>query len=289
MIAIHFEEKLDCHKLYQELTHYVHKYQPYGLGADIQVHDAGTLFVHYEDRHVSFYDSFHPLLASLLTDFVINSKEEEWLLSIIETMFYFTDHEEQYQILSIAKRILDGDIDDLPDIELFFNRKEFIYQAFATNLEQETSFYYEPFLTFRLREYGELLIDCVEMAIDEYMLEQDYQHMLENYRQHLRNTPAKVSRVYIVHDQVFTLYDDRFRELTRDEILFYLEEDLIFEEGMDVQDMLISPLVSMVPTEVHLFTNEPENGLIASIQSIFEERLHLYPLKDQVDKKCEPT
>ncbi|MCM2675249.1 putative sporulation protein YtxC [Alkalicoccobacillus plakortidis] len=289
MIAIHFEEKVDCRKLYHELTHYVEKYQPYGLGADIKVNEDGILYVSYQDVKVSFYDSFHPLLASLLTEFVINSKEEEWLLSIIESMFYFTDKEEQYQILSIAKLILEGDKQDLPDIQLFFNRKEFIYRAFATNIEQETSFYYEPFLTFRLREYGELLIDCVEMAIDEYMLEQDYQNMLENYRQHLRKTPPKVSHLYVVHDEVFTLYDSQFRELTKEEILFYLEEELIFEEGVDVQDMMISPLVSMVPAEVHVFTDEPENGVVLSIQSIFEERLHIYPLKEQIDKKHEPT
>ncbi|MDQ0208080.1 putative sporulation protein YtxC [Alkalicoccobacillus murimartini] len=289
MIAIHFEEKLDCRNLYDEIKDYVQRFQPYGLGVEIKVDEEGVLYVHYQDVQVSFYDSFHPLLASILTEYVIDSKEEEWLLSIIETMFYFTDKEEQFQILSIAKLILDGDRQDLPDIQLFFNRKEFIYRAFATHIEQETSFYYEPFLTFRLREYGELLIDCVEMAIDEYMLEQDYQTMLENYRQHLRKAPSKVNHLYIVHDQVFTIYDSQFRELTKEEILFYLEEDLIFEEGLDVQDMMISPLVSMVPAEVHVFTDEPENGVILSIQSIFEERLHIYPLREQSEKKHEPT
>ena len=156
----------------------------------------------------------------------MNSKEEEWLLSIIEQMFYFTDQDEQHQILAIAKSVLDGERTDLPDIQMFFNRKDFIYQAFAANIEEDTSFYYEPFLTFRLREYGELLIDCVEMAIDEYMLEQDYQNMLENCRQHLRKTVPKNEYLYIVHDESFTIYDHQFRELTREEIMYLLKRSL---------------------------------------------------------------
>ncbi|TSB48018.1 putative sporulation protein YtxC [Alkalicoccobacillus porphyridii] len=289
MIAIHFEEKLDCSKLYQELANYVQKYQPLGLGVDLELENEAVLYVKYEDVQVSFYDSFHPLLASVLTEFVVNSKEEEWLLTIIEQMFYFTDQDEQHQILSIAKAVLEGERSDLPDIQMFFNRKEFIYQAFAANIEEDTSFYYEPFLTFRLREYGELLIDCVEMAIDEYMLEQDYQNMLENCRQHLRKTTPKVNCLYIVHEDTFTIYDQQFRELTKEEILYYLEEELVFEEGADLQDIMISPLVSMAPKTIHLFTDSPENGIVLSVQAIFEERLHIYPLKEHSQKNHKPT
>ncbi|WP_332629109.1 putative sporulation protein YtxC [Halalkalibacter flavus] len=279
MIAIHFEESYDCKQLYSQLTAYIQKYAEYGLGGAVRAEGEDTIILNYEHKHIDFYDSFHPLLASVLTDYVISSKEDEWLLDIIETMFYFHDEEEQEQILTIARSILEGDRNDLPQMKSFFNRREFIYQAFSTHLEEDTTFYYEPFLTFRLRDYGEILIDCVEMAIDEYMLEQEYQNMIEDFRQFVQFKRPKLEMVYIVHDETFTFYDEHFRRMTREELLFHLQDDLVFEQEVDIEDMVISPLVSMVPRLVHVFSDDPDHGVILSIQAIFQERMKLYPLK----------
>lgn len=279
MIAIHFEQEHDCKQLLEQLQAYICKYANYGLGGAVKAEGDDTILLNYEHNEINFYDSFHPLLASVLTDYVISTKEEEWLLDIIETMFYFKDVEEQKQILAMATSILEGDREDLPQMKPFFNRRAYIYDAFAKHLEEETTFYYEPFLTFRLRDYGEILIDCVEMAIDEYMLEQEYQNMIEEFRQHVQMNRAKIDVLYIVHNEHFTFYDEHFRKLTREEILFYLQDDLIFEQEVEVDDMVISPLVSMAPGVVHVFTDDPDHGVVLSIQSIFQERLKLYPLK----------
>jgi putative sporulation protein YtxC len=254
------------------------KYAKFGLGGVVESTGTSTILVNYENNYVNFYDSFHPLLTSVLTEHVISTREEEWLLDIIETMFYFTDKEEQQQILTIARSILEGDRTDLPSLKPFFNRHSFIYEAFAKSIEENTTFYYEPFLTFRLRDYGEMLIDCVEIAIDEYMLEQEYQNMIEDYRQYVQYKKPKMDLLYIVHDGTFSFFDKHFRRVTREEILFHLQEELVFEE-VDTEEMVISPLVSMVPNIIHVFSDEEDHGVILSIQAIFQERMKLYPLK----------
>lgn len=280
MIAIHFEQVHDCKQLFVQLKAYIQKYAAYGLGGAVSVEGDDTILLNYEHSHVNFYDSFHPLLTSVLTDYVISTNEDDWLLDIIETMFYFTDEEEQQQILTIARSILEGDRSDLPSLKSFINRRNYIYHAFAKHLEEETTFYYEPFLTFRLRDYGEMLIDCVEIAIDEYMLEQEYQNMIEDYRQYVGCKPAKLDLVHLVHDGAFTFYDEHFRLMTKQEILFHLQDDLVFEQEVDIEEMVISPLVSMVPRVVHVFSDYPDHGVIMSLQAIFQERMKLYPLKD---------
>ncbi|WP_227521916.1 putative sporulation protein YtxC [Bacillus solitudinis] len=279
LISIHFEEEYDCRQLFEQLRGYMRKYAPLGLDGVVESSGGSTILVNYKNDYVDFYDSFHPLLTSVLTEHVINTKEEEWLLDIIETLFYFTDREEQKQILTIARSILEGDRTDLPSLLPFFNRHSFIYDAFSKHLEEETSFYYEPFLIFRLRDYGEMLIDCVEIAIDEYMLEQEYQNMIEDYRQYIQYKKPKMDLLYIVHDQHFSFYDAHFRRLTREEILFHLQEELVFEQEVEIEEMVISPLVSMVPRMIHVFSDDEEHGVIVSIQAIFQERMKLFPLK----------
>ncbi|MED1563888.1 putative sporulation protein YtxC [Alkalihalobacillus alcalophilus] len=286
LIAIHFEEEQHCQQLFQQLREYFKKFSHVGLEASVALDGNETIHLHYHNKYVSFYDSFHPFVTSVLTDYVIRSKEEEWILDIIESVFFFHDEEEQQQILAIAKSILEGDRDDLPALLPFFDRHEHIYQAFANSLDEETTFYYEPFLTFRLKSYGEMLIDCVEMAIDEYMLEQEYQNMIESFRQFIQNEQAKYELIYVVHDnQKFTFYDSTFRKVTQEEILFYLEVDLIFEQGLNVEEMVISPLVSLVPKKVKVFSDHSDDGVILSLQAIFQERLQVYRLFDFMNEK----
>ncbi|GAF67047.1 hypothetical protein BTS2_3955 [Bacillus sp. TS-2] len=280
LIAIHFEEEQHCKQLYYQLQSYFTKFSKVGLEAKVALNGGESIQLQYLNEHVNFYDSFHPLITSVLTDYVIGSKEEEWILDIIENIFYFRNQEEKEQILTIALSILEGDREDLPAMFPYFDRFSYIYQTFAQSLEEGTTFYYEPFLTFRLKEYGELLIDCVEMAIDEYMLEQEYQNMIENFRYYLKNTPAKYERIYVLHDRNFTFYDSNFRKITQEEILFYLEVDLIFEHGLNIEEMVISPLVSLVPKEVKLFTEDPDDGVNVSLQAIFQEGLKVLPLQN---------
>lgn len=121
------------------------KYAAFDLGAKVEASGKETLVVKYENERVDFYDSFHSLLASVLTEHVIQTKEEEWLLDIIETMFYFHIEEEQQQILTIARSILEGDRKDLPSLRNFFDRYAHIYDAFAKNIDPDTTFYYERF------------------------------------------------------------------------------------------------------------------------------------------------
>ncbi|BAB06861.1 putative sporulation protein YtxC [Halalkalibacterium halodurans] len=280
MISIHFEKAHDCHQLFQQLQGYLTKYAELGLKGGIEAGGDETLYVNYENQYVNFYDSFQPLLASIFTDYVISTKEEEWLLDIIENMFYFTDEEEKEQIVAIARSILEGDLEDMPSLSMFTNRREYIYQAFSKHIEENMTFYYDPFLTFRLREYGELLIDCVELAIDEYMMEQEYQSMVETLRQFIHSRIPKRGVIYAVYDERFHFYDEHFRLISTDEIVYDLKEELVFEHGLSVEEMVISPLVSMLPETVKVFTNDEEHGVILTLQAIFQERLKVFPLKD---------
>ncbi|WP_231686812.1 putative sporulation protein YtxC [Bacillus sp. JCM 19034] len=279
LIAIHFEEGEDCKALYTQLEHYFQKFSMIGLGGTIKIEDKSSLLIEYDRKDVDFYESFHPFLSSVLTDFVIESHEDEWLHDIVETMFYFQDEEEKRQIVSIAHAILEGDRTDLPKVNELLNRRAVIYEAFASHLDENTDFHYEPFLTFRLRDYGECLIDCVELAIDEYMLEQEYQNMIEGLRKYVNEHQPKMDSVYLIHNKSFTFLDEQFRKMTKDELLFYLNNDIVFEQEVEIEEMVISPLVSMLPKSVYIFSDNPDHGIIISIQSIFQERLHVYPLK----------
>ncbi|UOE93400.1 putative sporulation protein YtxC [Alkalihalobacillus sp. LMS39] len=276
MISIHFESQDDCQIIYSKLKRHMELFEQLGGVGTISCEGLSKILIEYNDTSSSFYDSFHPLLVSIFTNHVIDTKEEEWLCEIIETLFYFSDHEEQKQISMIAKEILEGDREDIPSVSKFFNRDALLYKAFSRGFDRDTIFYYEPFLTFRLKEYGEMLIDCVEVAIDEYLLEQEYQNIVEGLRYYLQSVKPKRKVIHLVHDQKFLFYNEQFQKMTRREKKRLLENDLVYEGEIDIDDMVVSPLVSMSPEQVHIYTDEIDNDVVLTIQTIFQERVSIH-------------
>lgn len=274
MISIHFQEQIDCEILFKQLKSYLEKYIKFGLRGRVECTDQHVMTIYYENNEVNFYESFHPLLVNVFTKHIISLKEEEWLLDIIESIFYFKDHEEQVQILSIARSIMEGDHEDIPRIKNRYSREESIYQAFSSFLVEEASFYYESFLKFRLKSYFEYLVETVEIAIDEYMLEQEYQQMVENFRLYIKESRPVIQQLHVVVDHdTFFIYNDRYQLLEPKEIEKYYNESLKFEEGLRIEQMIISPLVSFAPQKLTIYTDDMDHGIVQTIQSIFEERV----------------
>lgn len=253
----------------------------FGIKVYVSSEKNEKIFIDYQKDLVNFYESLHPLLVSILTNHVIATCEEKWLYDIIREVFYYQDQEEIEQIIAIARSILEGDRKDIPSLKPFFERSRYIYEAFAKGIDDNTTFYYDPFLTFRLKHYGELLINCVEMAIDEYLLEQEYQNLIDSFRKYIHSTEHRVSKIFLVHqNKQFDFYNDRFEKLSNEAKQQYLKKELIFEEDVPISEMVISPLVSLNPQEIIIFTDSQEDGVIYSIQTIFEERVKVMPLHD---------
>ncbi|WP_078555447.1 putative sporulation protein YtxC [Bacillus alkalicellulosilyticus] len=276
MISIHFESHQDCQEIYSKLKSYMEMFLQIGLREITMDEKCELIQIDYDVEEKSFCDSFQPWLVSVLSEHVVTTREEQWLKEIIATIFYFSDEEEQKQILSIARSILEGDRNDLPAVSEHFSREHFLYEAFSNGIDIDTVFYYEPFLTFRLKEYGEMLIDCVEVAIDEYLLEQEYQNIVEGLRYYLQKSPTKQKIIHLVQEGNFHFYNEQLQEISREQKLYMLDKDLVYEGDLDIDEMVISPLVSMVPEQVHIYTDEIDNDVIVTIQTIFQERAFVH-------------
>lgn len=280
LLSIHFESQHDCVQIYEQLINYLQKYKDFGVNVNINQQENETIIqINYEDSSVNFYDSFHPLLVSVLTNHVISTREEGWLVEIIENVFYFKDEEEQNQILTIARSILAGDREEIPNHKQYLQKEHYIYEAFAKGIDEETVFYYDPFLTFRLKKYGEMLIECVQLAIDEYFLEQEYQNLIEGLRFYLKTMPTKIKVVHLVYSNKFTFYNDQYRVISREERTLYLDEKIVFEGNLDIDEIVVSPLVSMNPEVVFIYVDDEhrDHAVIVTLQAVFQEKLKILP------------
>lgn len=276
MITIQFREKKDAVLLYQLLKEHNHP--------NTALVDANIIYEPEVLVKIKIMESFDSIISTViipvLMKYIIKIVEVKWMKEMIGTMFYFTDLEEQRQIMSIARSIIDGEKLELPlmpHLNEHFPREKMIENALQDFLTTSVSFSFESFLQFRLKEYRFRLVQYIEAAIDEYKLEQEYQNFVENLRRYVYNKESLMEIIHLVYEEDFSFFDRNLNKISSEQLTYLIDEQLIKIEDIDTDSLVIAPLISIAPKTIYLYTETLDHGLIQTIQNIFLERVELRP------------
>lgn len=227
-------------------------------------------------------------LSQTFAAYVIETEEERRILKILRERFFFTDPEEQAQILTLVRSFLDGEKEEIPALCKLPSRTNVLIGAFYDFLRPNIRFCFESFLTFRLKKYNELLERYVEAAIDEYKLEQEYQTFVECLRNQIKNRLTQIKVVYVVCDDETNLYDDTLSPIKMDTNHFRIA--VRRETGLECAPSALTTLIELAPERVIVFSDRSDRGIVLTLQNVFQERLTMKGLKDfyQLRKRDDP-
>ncbi|MEH7303769.1 sporulation protein YtxC [Neobacillus drentensis] len=267
MAEIIFQSKLDAEKYYDHLL----KYLP-------NINDKETILL-IEDRYiVKIIGSFLSIEISSIVkhafyEFITNIKRDDWFREILKNQYFYDDLEEQQQIIEIIYSILEGQREDLTVFLKDSNEETNIKAAIEYIFQDNISFSFDSFLKFRLRPYLQSLESYVEIAIDEYKLEQEYQIFVQMLREFLLKREPKIDLLHLLFDEEITFYNDQFVEMKRAELTRLIDRKLLVNHPVYVDSASIAPLLSIAPTTIFLYTKDPDEPLVRTIKNIFEERV----------------
>jgi putative sporulation protein YtxC len=192
--------------------------------------------------------------------------------------FFFLDPLERRQIIEMAEMILKGKRKDVPVKVALSEEEKLIEETLDEWLANRQPLSLKALAAFRLKDYFKKLDLLIETAIDEYKLEQEYQSFIQCLREYLNGRTPKMEKIYLSHDEGFRLFDGEGRELKRSDLQRLLDRKLLVNFPVYVDSMILAPLLSIAPERILLFTADPEQGIVQTIKSIFEEKLTVYPL-----------
>jgi putative sporulation protein YtxC len=224
--------------------------------------------------------SLEQLVIPGLVQFIIDHKEHQIMLTIIEENYYFLEAEEQQQIIHIAQSIIEGERTEIPRVQKFSPRDDILKEALEQFLRPDLYFSFTSFQKFRLHEYTARLRVYVEVAIEEYKLEQEYQNFIQSLRDYLTDRDSVIEIISIVHDNGYFVYNANKEELTNTELKTYIDQTFVYQHPMYIDSHLLAPIVSMAPDWISLYTNDPFDGMVQTIQNIFQERVSIHSLND---------
>ncbi|MCM2531444.1 putative sporulation protein YtxC [Neobacillus pocheonensis] len=267
MAEIIFQSKMDAIRFYDHLL----KCLSYN-------HEKNEILL-YEDRNiVKIYEGYLSERVLKKTkeafyEFIIKIKQDDWLRNILKEHYFYEDPEEQQQIMEIIYSIHEGQREDLASFLKEVSEEPNIRAAIEQIFQENVSFSFDSFLRFRLRSYIQKLESYVELSIDEYKMEQEYQMFVQTLREFLVNREPKMEILHLLFDEEITFYTDDFEEIKRGELIKMIDRKLLVNHPVYVDSASIAPLLSLAPTTIFLYAKNPEEPLIRTIKNIFEERV----------------
>jgi putative sporulation protein YtxC len=156
--------------------------------------------------------------------------------------------------------------------------------TFAAYLKENSFVHLEGFIRFRLRDYDAELKEAAETAMEERLMERQYEEFVTLLQSMVAWQEVRVPAVHVMHagGHAFRLLDEKMRPLERDgeEVPFLLEEepeDGIIADEQEEESLLVSRLLAASPRHLYIHTAEPDAQVIRTLMGIFGERAALCP------------
>ncbi|UOY94262.1 putative sporulation protein YtxC [Ectobacillus sp. JY-23] len=260
MIEIRFEETSDAKILYEQM-------KAKSFYIDMVLREQSII--------VSLAADTQDFLVRELVEFIVRTKEMKWMDEILAQSFFYGDEEERNHILHIADELMRGS-----NAVWSHESKQDCYQLLHASLQDiiqaDLSFSFASYVRFRLRVYFAELHRFVEMAIDEYKLEQEYQSFVEALRQQLGSRKSRLSCLHLVFHDSFVFYDDKGHRLNQERLVKYIDSNILKNQDLYVDANVIAPLLSIAPKTIHLYTAHADHNMVVTIRNVFQERVKLY-------------
>ncbi|WP_019242867.1 MULTISPECIES: sporulation protein YtxC [Bacillus] len=285
MVHIYFETKEQAERIMHifsqqfknnDLLSYINYYQ----------NDSISLVVE-EDNYVKLLEITREAILSFIRDDLFL----QWLLKIVREKFYFSDKEECDQIVEMAVSVMQ---EDKRKNEAFWNElRQKIDHSLAVIFERKVSLSFPSFLKFRMKGVMNYLLDYVEIAIDEYKMEQEFQHFLHKLRAFMLSKSPSMEELHLVHQKDFKFYNEFFSELEKEEVKQFIDRKLFYDYPMYIDSHVLAPLISIAPRNLYIYCDQDDYPLIITIQRIFEERVQILPIarfeSNKIDAQMKST
>jgi putative sporulation protein YtxC len=226
------------------------------------------------------------ILARAIADYIIAQKELGLLRSLIYNEFSYQNELEINKIIRYCNQMLNNEDDSLYVADHGKNRRALtISNEIKQFFKKNNNLNLEGFLHFRLKEYKEELREVVEYAVDEFIMDKQYQEFIALLKYFVFIQEAKIPVVHLMHKggHEFVLFNEQMTpmDMKATEDSFKIE---ILDQEFNFEDLVVSTLISIAPQEIHIHTREPEVQVIQTIMQIFENRVQIC----EYCRQCKP-
>lgn len=215
--------------------------------------------IHYVGTNI--YD-FMNFISELISDTILEFYEDKILNRIINTnYFYFDDYE---------KKIIFDNCKEYCKIENC-DKKETLYFEIEKYIEENKSVVLDGIINFRIKEYIKILDNIVDMSVNQYIIEKEYNEFINLLKVYINTTPTEVNQIHLIYmngESILLDEDKNIVSLSENILNAKYLSDITFSSN----DFALNTLLSMLPKKLEIHMIDEEDEFINTLKLIFENR-----------------
>lgn len=208
-------------------------------------------------------------IANAVAEWIAEEREKTLIGQIVQNEY---DHYDALEIRQIQQYCLQIMLETGQHADAANRRKQKIAEAVLHCFDEYSDLHLDGMIRFRMQAYMEELKELVDYAVDEFVMDKQYQEFITLLKYFVFVQEAKIPTVHLIHrgDYAFTLLDERLHPIETKQmegvVLEMLDQDLNYE------DMIVSTLITVSPQTIFIHTQEWDMQVIRTIRQIFEDR-----------------
>lgn len=223
---------------------------------------------HQEDA----FEIIKHYIANSLAEVIVEEWEQRIIKKIVRHNYFYYTQEDKKIIMQKAKEILNPVTQNRYHLQA---RKDKVLLKVLDYLDLHKELVLEGFINFRLKDYQQDLEDIVNYAVDEFLLEREYQEFIRLLKYFVEIQDPRIDKVkiYFSRNGKFKLLDEEEKPVQHEA----LEGIMLDLEDTDLNydDLLISALITLSPREIELHQEKGsvKGDTVKTIEQVFGTRI----------------
>jgi putative sporulation protein YtxC len=213
-------------------------------------------------------------VASALADNIVFDVEKELISKVLLSRYSYFDDSEREKIADFVLDTLNrrSQGDEEGQVQAAVRRRNDVLFTLLDYLDTGDCLILEGFMRFRLKRYMEQIETAADSAVDDFMLEKEYNEFIRLLKYFVDVQEPKIDEIHVIArpNGRFRLLDESGKAVDSE----YLE-GMPLEPGqgdVDHEDLLISALIAVSPKKIILHGFQGENAS-ETISRVFDDRV----------------
>lgn len=249
-------------------------------GLDIEENRIGDLlFLNYNANHYptrerldEIKDRIRLIIADALSNIILEDLQSSMVQKIIREEYFYFEREDQDKILRDALAIMWGGRNPIVNSETIREQWRYrVWDRIMDHLGANDELVFEGFIRFRLKDFMGELENAVDRAVDDLLIENEYNEFIKLLQYFVEIQDPKVEEVHVLQqdDKRYMLLDSNLRVIHNDMLEQLARE--ISDKDISHDDLLISSLITIAPCKItiHEYDKIKNVELLNTINNVF--------------------
>lgn len=209
------------------------------------------------------------MLAYIVTDFYEPIIIQKFINS---NYFYFTT-EEKRKIYNICLTNI-----DFSSSIIMVN---IITNEFFNFFQENKYVILDGFVNFKLKEYLKELDSVVDMCVNRFIIEREYNEFIMLLKDYIQNTPSNTKELHLVYkNEKSVLLDENMNpiEINKNAIPQQYLSDITFSSN----DLNLNAILTLLPEKLFIHSEQKEDDFINTLKMIFENRVEIVNNREKI-------